>query len=135
MDVTGCWKVSLRSMTPEISSACGHVPLSASAPIHQRIAAIIATNNTKNCLSSVYVIPAIHFGVKMVLTNAVPLGPYRGAGRPEAIYLIERLIDKAAQAMNIDPAELRLRNFIPPSAMPYTTPNGPIYDSGEFEQF
>ena len=81
-------------------------------------AAIIATNNTKNCLSSVYVIPAIHIGVKMVLTNAVPLGPYRGAGRPEAIYVIERLIDKAAQAMNIDPAELRLRNFIPPSAMP-----------------
>jgi len=97
-------------------------------------AAIIATNNTKNCLSSAYVIPAIHVGVKMVLTNAVPLGPYRGAGRPEAIYLIERLIDKAAQAMNIDPAELRLRNFIPPSAMPYKTPNGPIYDSGEFEK-
>ena len=97
-------------------------------------AAIIATNNTKNCLSSAYVIPAIHVGVKMVLTNAVPLGPYRGAGRPEAIYLIERLIDKAAQAMNIDPAELRLRNFIPPSAMPYKTPNGPVYDSGEFEQ-
>jgi aerobic carbon-monoxide dehydrogenase large subunit len=97
-------------------------------------AAIIATNNTKNCLSSAYVIPAIHVGVKMVLTNAVPLGPYRGAGRPEAIYLIERLIDKAAQAMNLDRAELRLRNFIPPSAMPYKTPNGPIYDSGEFEQ-
>jgi carbon-monoxide dehydrogenase large subunit len=97
-------------------------------------AAIIATNNTKNCLSSAYVIPAIHVGVKMVLTNAVPLGPYRGAGRPEAIYLIERLIDKAAQAMNIDPAELRFRNFIPPSAMPYKTPNGPIYDSGEFEK-
>ena len=95
-------------------------------------AAIIATTNTKNCLSSVYVIPAIHIGVKMVLTNTVPLGPYRGAGRPEAIYLIERLIDKAARAMNIDRAELRLRNFIPPSAMPYKTPNGPIYDSGDF---
>jgi carbon-monoxide dehydrogenase large subunit len=97
-------------------------------------AAIIATNNTKNCLSSVYVIPAIHIGVKMVLTNAVPLGPYRGAGRPEAIYVIERLIDKAAQSMNIDPAEMRLRNLIPPSSMPYKTPNGPVYDSGEFEQ-
>jgi len=97
-------------------------------------AAIISTNNSKNCLSSAYVIPAIHIGVKMVLTNAVPLGPYRGAGRPEAIYMIERLIDKAAQAMNMDPSELRLRNFIPPSAMPYKTPNGPIYDSGEFEQ-
>ena len=97
-------------------------------------ASIVATTNTKNCLSSVYIIPAIHIGVKMVLTNTVPLGPYRGAGRPEAIYLIERLIDKAAQSMNMDRADLRLRNFIPPSAMPYKTPNGPIYDSGEFHK-
>ena len=80
-------------------------------------AAIFSTANTKNCLSSVYVIPAIHIGVQMVLTNAAPLGPYRGAGRPEAIYLIERLIDKAAHAMGIDRAVLRRRNFIRPSAM------------------
>ena len=97
-------------------------------------AAIFSTTNTKNCLSSVYVIPAIHLGVKMVLTNAAPLGPYRGAGRPEAIYLIERLIDKAAKAMDIDRATLRRRNLIPASAMPYKTPNGPIYDSGEFRR-
>ena len=77
-------------------------------------AAIFSTANTKNCLSSVYVIPAIHIGVKMVLTNAAPLGPYRGAGRPEAIYLLERLIDRAARAMDIDRAELRRRNLIPP---------------------
>jgi aerobic carbon-monoxide dehydrogenase large subunit len=95
-------------------------------------AAIFATMNTKNCLSSVYTIPSIHIGVKMVFTNAAPLGPYRGAGRPEAIYLIERLIDAAAGAMNIDRAALRRRNMIPPSAMPYKTPNGPIYDSGDF---
>jgi carbon-monoxide dehydrogenase large subunit len=95
--------------------------------------AIFATNNTKNCLSSVYRIPALHIGVKMVLTNAVPLGPYRGAGRPEAIWLIERLIDRAARAMGIDRVELRRRNFIPPSAMPYRAPNAQVYDSGEFE--
>jgi aerobic carbon-monoxide dehydrogenase large subunit len=95
-------------------------------------AAIFATMNTKNCLSSVYAIPSIHIGVKMVFTNAAPLGPYRGAGRPEAIYLIERLIDAAARAMNIDRAVLRRRNMIPPSAMPYKAPNGPIYDSGDF---
>src|SRR5262245_13114421 len=95
-------------------------------------AAIIATNNTKNCLSSVYVIPAIHIGARMVLTHAAPLGPYRGAGRPEALYLIERLIDTAASAMNIDRAELRRRNLIPAAAMPYRTPNGPVYDSGDF---
>ena len=94
---------------------------------------MIATNNTKNCLSSVYVIPAIHIGVKMVFTNAMPLGPYRGAGRPEAIYLIERLIDVASRATGIDRVTLRRRNMIPPSAMPYKAPNSPVYDSGEFE--
>jgi carbon-monoxide dehydrogenase large subunit len=96
-------------------------------------AAIFATNNTKNCLSSVYAIPALHIDVKMVLTNAVPLGPYRGAGRPEAIWLIERLIDRAAQATGIDRVELRRRNLIPAAAMPYRAPNGQVYDSGEFE--
>jgi carbon-monoxide dehydrogenase large subunit len=96
-------------------------------------AAIFATNNTKNCLSSVYVIPAIQIDVKMVLTNAAPLGPYRGAGRPEAIYLLERLIDAAAPAVGLDRVELRRRNFIPPSAMPYRAPTAQVYDSGEFE--
>ena len=95
-------------------------------------AAIFTTSNTRNCLSSVYVIPSIHVAVKSVLTNNAPLGPYRGAGRPEAIYLIERLIDAAARSMNIDRADLRRRNLIQPAAMPYRTPNGPIYDSGDF---
>ena len=95
-------------------------------------AAIFATMNTKNSLSSVYAIPSIHIGVKMVFTNAAPLGPYRGAGRPEAIYLIERLIDAAAGTINIDRAVLRRRNMIPPSAMPYKAASGPIYDSGDF---
>ena len=94
--------------------------------------AVFATMNTKNCLSSVYAIPAIHIGVKMVLTNAVPLGPYRGAGRPEAIYMIERLIDEAARVSGIDRVDLRRRNHIPAAAMPYATVNGPVYDSGEF---
>ncbi len=96
-------------------------------------AAIFGTANTKNCLSSVYRIPAIAIDVKIVLTNAAPLGPYRGAGRPEAIYLIESLIDGAARQMGIDRIKLRRKNFISPEAMPYKTPNGPIYDSGEFE--
>ena len=103
-------------------------------PYTTTFAAIFATANTKNCLSSVYTIPAIHIGVKMVLTNAAPLGPYRGAGRPEAIYMLERLLDDAARTLKIDRTELRRRNFIPSSAMPYKTPNGPVYDSGAFEQ-
>jgi carbon-monoxide dehydrogenase large subunit len=109
---------------------CVHVGLGAYTT---QYAAIFSTMNTKNCLSSVYRIPAIGIDVKMVLTNTAPLGPYRGAGRPEAIYLIERLIDGAARHMGIDRVSLRRRNFIPPKAMPYKTPNGPIYDSGEFE--
>ena len=96
-------------------------------------AAIVATNNTKNCLSSVYAIPAIHIGVKMLLGNAAPLGPYRGAGRPEAIYLVERLIEDAARKTGVDRVELRRRNLIPPAAMPYKAPSGQTYDSGEFE--
>lgn len=94
--------------------------------------AIITTWNTKNCLSSVYAFPAIYFNTKVVLTNAAPMGPYRGAGRPEALYLIESLIDRAARAMDIDRAALRRRNMIAPAAMPYKTPIGPIYDSGDF---
>ncbi|MEX2220670.1 MAG: xanthine dehydrogenase family protein molybdopterin-binding subunit [Candidatus Rokuibacteriota bacterium] len=96
-------------------------------------AAVFGTNNTKNCLSSVYRIPAICIDVTLAFTNAAPLGPYRGAGRPEALYLIERLIDQAATTTGIDRVELRRRNFIAPGAMPYRTPNGPVYDSGEFE--
>jgi len=96
-------------------------------------AAVFGTNNTKNCLSSVYTIPAIGIDITLAFTNTAPLGPYRGAGRPEALYLIERLIDQAAAAMGIDRVALRRRNLIPPTAMPYRTPNGPVYDSGEFE--
>jgi carbon-monoxide dehydrogenase large subunit len=95
--------------------------------------AVFSTSNTKNCLSSVYAIPRIQTDVRMVLTNAAPLGPYRGAGRPEALYLVERLIDSAARAIGIDRVELRRRNFVPPSAMPYRAANGQVYDSGEFQ--
>ena len=102
-------------------------------PYTTQYTAIFGTANTKNCLSSVYRIPAIQIDVKLVFTNAVPLGPYRGAGRPEAIYVIERLVEGAARKLGIDRVTLRRRNFIPPSAMPYQTAIGPIYDSGEFE--
>jgi len=94
---------------------------------------IVATNNTKNCLSSVYRIPSIRMRSRAVFTNTAPLGPYRGAGRPEAIYMLERLLDRASVKFNIDRAEMRRRNLIPVSAMPYSAPNGQLYDSGEFE--
>ena len=94
--------------------------------------AIFATNNTKNCLSSVYAIPAVETGVEMVFTNAAPLGPYRGAGRPEAIIMVERLLDIGAVACGLDRVAIRRRNLIAAAAMPYQTAVGPIYDSGDF---
>lgn len=79
-----------------------------------------------------YDIPAAHVAVEMILTNTVPVDAYRGAGRPEAAYLIERLVDKAARETGIDRVELRRRNFIPPERFPYRTPTGRLYDSGEY---
>ena len=92
-----------------------------------------ATRNVCNCLTGCYDNPALHFRVRCVLTNNVPIGPYRGAGRPEAAYTLERLMDHAAREMGIDRIELRRRNFIDPAAMPYTTSISQTYDSGEFE--
>ena len=82
--------------------------------------------------SGVYAIPAIHVGVKGVFTNTVPVDAYRGAGRPEAAYAVERLVDYAARRLGVPPEELRRRNFIKPEAMPYRTALGLNYDSGEF---
>jgi carbon-monoxide dehydrogenase large subunit len=82
--------------------------------------------------SGVYAIPAISVAVKGVFTHTVPVDAYRGAGRPEAAYAIERLVDFAARRLGVAPHELRRRNFIRPEAMPYATPLGLVYDSGDF---
>jgi len=82
--------------------------------------------------TSIYDIATIDIGIKAVLTHTLPLGPYRGAGRPEAIYIIERLMDEAARATGIDRIELRRRNMIRPEQMPYTNPMAKTYDSGRF---
>jgi carbon-monoxide dehydrogenase large subunit len=80
----------------------------------------------------IYDIPAAYVSIDAVLSNTSPTAPYRGAGRPEAIYLIERAIEAAARELNLDPIELRRRNIISPAAMPYQTALGPNYDCGEF---
>jgi aerobic carbon-monoxide dehydrogenase large subunit len=82
----------------------------------------------------VYTTPAAYVAISGMLTNTHCTSPYRGAGRPEASYMIERLIEIAADEMKIDPAELRRRNTIPPQAMPYKTPLTFTYDSGRFEE-
>ncbi|HEY3910717.1 MAG TPA: xanthine dehydrogenase family protein molybdopterin-binding subunit [Stellaceae bacterium] len=92
----------------------------------------IPTGSGGVMFSGVYAIPAIHVQVKGVFTHTVPVDAYRGAGRPEAAYAIERLIDVAARRLGVEPQELRRRNFIRPEAMPYATPLGLVYDSGDF---
>jgi carbon-monoxide dehydrogenase large subunit len=82
--------------------------------------------------STVYDIPAVAVTSSLVFTNTAPLVPYRGAGRPEAVYIMERLVDRAAHEMRIDPAELRKRNLIRPDAYPYETRTGWIYDTGNY---
>lgn len=83
--------------------------------------------------TSVYDIQTIDFHFKAVLTNTAPTGAYRGAGRPEAIFTIERLMDEAARQTGIDRVALRRRNFIRPEQMPYTNPMAQTYDTGKFE--
>jgi aerobic carbon-monoxide dehydrogenase large subunit len=83
-------------------------------------------------LAGVYRTPAIFVQVTGVFTNTLPTDAYRGAGRPEACYVLERLADRAAAELGIDRAEIRRRNLIPSSAMPYKTPIGPTYDCGDF---
>ena len=85
-------------------------------------------------IPSVYDVQAVELSTQAVFTNTAPTSVYRGAGRPEAIYLIERLIDRAAQVSGIDRVEIRRRNLIKPSALPYHTPTHHNYDSGEFER-
>ena len=85
-------------------------------------------------LAGVYRTPAIHVDITAVFSNTNPMRPYRGNGRPEAAYVIERMVDLAAAEMKMDPAELRRRNYVPPSAMPFKTGLTFTYDSGEFEK-
>ena len=96
------------------------------------VGANIQTVNLTRCLPGMYDIPRIDMGVRCVFTNTTPTAPYRGAGRPEANFILERVIDEAARVTGIDPVKLRRRNLIKPSAMPYKTAIGTTIDSGEF---
>jgi aerobic carbon-monoxide dehydrogenase large subunit len=98
--------------------------LSQFAPAIPTLGAVLSTG--------IYDIPSCHVRVRGVYTNTVPVDAYRGAGRPEAAYVIERLVDHAARAVGIAPDALRRRNFIKPGAMPYQSATGQSYDSGNF---
>jgi aerobic carbon-monoxide dehydrogenase large subunit len=97
------------------------------------IGAAIPTLSFTRCLPGMYDIKHIDVSAKCVFTNTLPTAPYRGAGRPEASYALERVVDEAARVSGIDPIKLRRRNLIKKSAMPYKTAVGTTYDSGDFE--
>jgi len=96
------------------------------------VGANIPTANFTRCLPGMYDIKHIDIATKCVFTNTIPTAPYRGAGRPEASYVLERVVDEAARVSGIDPIKLRRRNLIKKSAMPYKTAVGTTYDSGDF---
>ncbi len=96
------------------------------------VGAAVPTTVYTAVLSGPYRIPAIHAEVRVLFTNTIPTDAYRGAGRPEACYVLERLVEAASAQLGIDRMELRRRNFIPVTAMPYATAVGPTYDTGNF---
>ncbi|MFZ2007525.1 MAG: xanthine dehydrogenase family protein molybdopterin-binding subunit [Stellaceae bacterium] len=106
--------------------------LAALGAYHTSHGAFIATVNFARCLPCMYDIPTVGLRIRCLFTNTVPTGPYRGAGRPEANYCLERLVDDAARITGIDRVEIRRRNLIPPTRMPYKTAVGTTYDSGDF---
>jgi carbon-monoxide dehydrogenase large subunit len=91
----------------------------------------INTNNFARCLPGMYRIPKVDVSVACYFSNTIPIGPYRGAGRPEANYALERVVEEAARITGINSVRLRKKNLIPPSAMPFKTPIQ-TYDSGDF---
>jgi aerobic carbon-monoxide dehydrogenase large subunit len=93
---------------------------------------MLSTVNMQKNLPSLYRTPIVAISTRCVFTNTVPIGPYRGAGRPEANYVMERLVDTAARETGRDPAALRRQNLIPKDAMPYRAASGLDYDSGDF---
>ena len=93
---------------------------------------LLSTFQSVSAVVGVYAIPAAHVRITGVLSNTNSTAPYRGAGRPEAIYLIERVIDDAARELGVDRIELRRRNLIPSTALPWKTPLGFTYDCGDF---
>src|SRR5215467_12289594 len=96
------------------------------------VAAHLATNNFSRCFPGMYRIAHLDIQVRCAFTNTVPTAPFRGAGRPEANYILERLADEAARITGIDRDKIRRRNLIPPSQIPFRTAVGTTYDSGDF---
>jgi carbon-monoxide dehydrogenase large subunit len=114
---------SIVGMRVEILADMGAYPIGAFLP-----------TTTQEMLAGVYRIPRIASRARSVVTNATPVGPYRGAGRPEATACVERAVDLIAGELGMDPVALRRINLIPPDAFPFTTASGSTYDTGAYEE-
>ena len=117
-----------------ISWGCASTRWPTWAPICPPSRPCVPTYLYATLLAGVYKTPVIYCEVKAVFTNTVPVDAYRGAGRPEATFLLERLVDAVAHDTGIDRVELRRRNFIPADAFPYQTPVALQYDSGDYQR-
>jgi carbon-monoxide dehydrogenase large subunit len=95
---------------------------------------MLAFGPTRSMAQGVYRIPQIGYDCAVAMTNLAPMGPYRGAGRPEATAMLERILDMAADELDMDPAEIRRRNFLQPDEFPYTTVTGVTYDVGDYDR-
>ena len=103
-------------------------------PVGARLSASAGVSpwNTGRTMTGAYVVPALDIEVGAAFTTTPPTGAYRGAGRPEGVFVIEGLLDKAARLLDLDPVEIRRRNFVPAEAFPYRTATGCTYDSGDY---
>jgi carbon-monoxide dehydrogenase large subunit len=121
MGFTGDGRIT--GMRARVLGDCGAYP---------GLGSVMATGPTRMLSQGVYEIPKLDYGAVAVATNTTPVGAFRGAGRPEATALLERIIDMGAAELHLDPAELRRRNFISEESFPYVTRTGVTYDSGEY---
>jgi carbon-monoxide dehydrogenase large subunit len=116
----------------------GHIlayDVDAEANVGAHTVSFVPMVNFKNILTNVYRVPAAHVEVRGVITNTLPAVPFRGAGRPEANHVIERLLDMAARRLRMDRAEIRRRNLVRKGDLPYRTPAGLVFDSGDFRLY
>jgi aerobic carbon-monoxide dehydrogenase large subunit len=116
----------------------GHIlayDVDAEANVGAHTVSFVPMVNFKNILTTVYRVPAAHVEVRGVITNTLPAVPFRGAGRPEANHVIERLLDMAARRLGMDRVEIRRRNLVRKGDLPYRTPAGLVFDSGDFRLY
>jgi len=111
-----------------------HIRVLADAGAYAGFGGALAIGPTRSMAQGVYNIPAIRFDVASIVTNTTPMGAFRGAGRPEAAELLERMMDIAADELDIDPVELRRRNLMEPFDKPVTTVMGTVYDTGDYRR-